>query len=310
MEGLDSFDKAAWTKEMLHIFCDICIKAIDMGMRPNTHFNKTRWKFLITSFKEQTGHAFTKTQLKNKWDGCKKDWRIWNKLVSETSVGWNSELGIIAASDEWWKQKIQEIRGAKKFRHVGIEPSLKNKFDRMYSNIVATGAYAWAPSSGVLVGSDVDPGTSNADIGYDGLEEGSGDSEEDVIPDFQTDMARMVGGINMPSSNNTKSGGKRKERDHYDVRGGKKKTTGIGVQLLSRCNHLLESMSTKSDSTSLNMDREGCSIREVMAELHSIPRVSIEDEFHDFATEYLSLRRKREMWASMGDKQQKLRSLQ
>uniref|UniRef100_A0A2K2AUW2 Uncharacterized protein n=1 Tax=Populus trichocarpa TaxID=3694 RepID=A0A2K2AUW2_POPTR len=128
----------------------------------------------------------------------------------------------------------------------------------MYSNIVATGAYAWAPSSGVPVGSDVDPDTSNADIGYDGLKEGSGDSEEDVIPDFQTDMARM---------------------------------------LLSRCNHLLESMSTKSDSTSLNMDRE------VMAELHSIPGVSIEDEFHDFAMEYLSLRRKREIWANMGDKQ-------
>jgi hypothetical protein len=29
----------------------------------------------------------TKTQLKNKWDGCKKNWRIWIKLVSETSVG-------------------------------------------------------------------------------------------------------------------------------------------------------------------------------------------------------------------------------
>ena len=187
---------------------------------------------------------------------------------------------------------MQEIRGAKKFKHVGIEPSLKNKFDRMYSNIVATRVFAWTPSSGVPTGSGVDPGTSNADIVDDGLEEGNGDSEEDMIPDFHTDMARMVGGINMSSSNNIKSGGKRKERDHYDVRGRKKKTSRIGVQLLTRCNHLLESMSTKSDSTFVNMDREGCSIPEVMAELHSIPRVSIEDEFHDFATEYLSLRRK------------------
>jgi hypothetical protein len=129
---------------------------------------------------------------------------------------------------------MQEIRGAKKFRHIGIEPSLKNKFDRMYSNIVATRAFAWAPSSGVSAGSDVDPGTSN--IACDGLEEGSDDSEEDVIPDFQTNMVRMVGGINMSSSSNTKSGCKRKERDHYDVRGRKKKTSGIGVQLLSRCN--------------------------------------------------------------------------
>ena len=198
---------------------------------------------------------------------------------------------------------MQEIRGAKKFRHVGIEPSLKNKFDRMYSNIVATGEFAWAPSSRVPASSDVDPGTNNANIDCAGLEEGSGDSKEDVILDFQTDMTWMVRGINMSSSSNTKSGGKKKARDPYEVRGKKKKTYGIGVQLLSRCNQLLESMSTKSDSTSVYMDCEGCSIREVMAELHLIPGVSIEDEFHDFATEYLSLRRKREMWASMGDKQ-------
>ncbi|KAG6751419.1 hypothetical protein POTOM_045955 [Populus tomentosa] len=58
---------------------------------------------------------------------------------------------------------------------------LKHKFDRMYSNIVATGEFAWAPSSRVLARSDVDPGTSNTDIDRDGLEEGSGDFEEDVI---------------------------------------------------------------------------------------------------------------------------------
>ncbi|KAG6794262.1 hypothetical protein POTOM_003504 [Populus tomentosa] len=103
----------------------------------------------------------------------------------------------------------------------------------MYSNIVATGAFAWAPSSGVPAGSGLDPGTSNADIVDDGLEEGSGDSEEDVNPNFQTDMARMVGEINMSTSSNTKSSGKRKGRDHADVRCRKKKTSGIGVQLMT-----------------------------------------------------------------------------
>ena len=76
MEGVESMDKAAQSKEMLHIFYDLCIKTIDMVIRPNTHFDKMGWKFVITSFQEKTGHAFTKTQLKNKWDGCKKDWRI------------------------------------------------------------------------------------------------------------------------------------------------------------------------------------------------------------------------------------------
>jgi hypothetical protein len=60
MESLETMDKAAWTKERLHAFYDLCIKAIDIGIRPNTHFDKTGWKYLLTSFKEQIDHAFTK----------------------------------------------------------------------------------------------------------------------------------------------------------------------------------------------------------------------------------------------------------
>jgi hypothetical protein len=46
-----------------------------------------------------------------------------------------------------------------------------------------------------------------------------------------------------------------------------------------------------------------------MAEFHSIPKVSIDDDFHDFAIEYLSLRRKREMWSRMGGLKEKLKWL-
>ena len=35
-------DKTTWTKKMLYIFCDLCIKTIDLGIRPNTYFDKTR----------------------------------------------------------------------------------------------------------------------------------------------------------------------------------------------------------------------------------------------------------------------------
>jgi hypothetical protein len=57
------------------------------------------------------------------------------------------------------------------------------------------------------------------------------------------------------------------------------------------------------------MDRQGCSIPEVMTELHSIPEVLIDDDFHDFAKEYLSLRRKRKMSSSMGGLEEKLKWL-
>lgn len=188
-------------------------------------------------------------------------------MISETGVGWSSELGTNLASNEWWKAKLQEIRGAKKFRHVGIEPSLKIKFDIMYSSIAAIEEYAWAPSLGVLGGNDIDPFINKVNIDGTDMEERSDDSEEDEISNLKNDMSRMVGRVNMSSSNNIKSSGKRKERDPSKVRGRKKKTSGIGVQLLSRWDQLLESMSTRSNFTSLHMDRQDCSILEVMAEL-------------------------------------------
>ena len=116
--------------------------------------------------------------------------------------------------------------------------------------------------------------------------------------------------MHMSSSSNTKSSGKRKEREHPESRARKKKSSRIGVQLLSNLNQLIESMSTRSDSTSVNMDFSGCSIPEVMVEFHSIPKLSFDDEFFDFITEFLGLQRKREMWSSMKTLEQKYSWLQ
>jgi len=63
------------------------------------------------------------------------------------------------------------------------------------------------------------------------------------------------------------------------------------------------SRSNNSDSTSISIDQEGCSIPEVMTELHSIEGVHIGDDFHGFATEFLGLRRNREMWSTMGNRE-------
>ena len=80
MEYSQSQDKACWTREMLNTFCDICIKAIEKGMRPNTNFDKAGWKYVMNCFKERTGHALTKAQLKNRWDGIKKELENMEKI--------------------------------------------------------------------------------------------------------------------------------------------------------------------------------------------------------------------------------------
>uniref|UniRef100_A0A6N2L008 Myb/SANT-like domain-containing protein n=1 Tax=Salix viminalis TaxID=40686 RepID=A0A6N2L008_SALVM len=110
----------------------------------------------------------------------KKDWRIWTKLISKTGVGWSNELGTISATDEWWKAKIQ---------------------DRLYSSIVATREYAWAPSLGVHGGANcVHPDTNDANIDTVDLEEGRCDSEEDINLASDNDITRLVGGLDMSNS--------------------------------------------------------------------------------------------------------------
>jgi len=95
MDDSQSQDKACWTRKMLHAFCDICIKAIEQSMRPNTHFDKAGWKYVMNGFKDQTGHVLTKAQLKNKWDGIKKRLEnmekvdFWNKSRLECWT-WNN----------------------------------------------------------------------------------------------------------------------------------------------------------------------------------------------------------------------------
>jgi hypothetical protein len=73
---------------------------------------------------------------------------------------------------------------------------------------------------------------------------------------------------------------------------------------------MVDNMSNNSDSTSISRDRKWCSISEVMTELHSIEGVHISDDFHGFATEFLGLRRNREMWSTMGNLENKMKWLQ
>uniref|UniRef100_A0A6N2NBK5 Uncharacterized protein n=1 Tax=Salix viminalis TaxID=40686 RepID=A0A6N2NBK5_SALVM len=76
------------------------------------------------------------------------------------------------------------------------ELTLKLKYDRMYSNIVATGEYAWAPSSGVQ-----------------GDEDESGDSEEDINPASNNDI--------------TSKSGKREEKEANEGQAKKKKMVSL-----------------------------------------------------------------------------------
>uniref|UniRef100_A0A6N2KYW1 Uncharacterized protein n=1 Tax=Salix viminalis TaxID=40686 RepID=A0A6N2KYW1_SALVM len=94
-----------------------------------------------------------------------------------------------------------------------------------------------------------------------------------------------VGVLNWGQSHQRMSGGKQKFRKLKEPK---------------NWDHLVDSMSTRSDSTSLHMDKQGCNIREVMAQIHSIPGIHVYHDLYDIATEIMLQRRRREMWATNG----------
>ncbi|KAG5248876.1 protein ALP [Salix suchowensis] len=98
----------------------------------------------------------------------------------------------------------------------------------MFSGVTATGQHAWAPSSGTLPGSDEDLDAINVGLQGADLEEGSGDSDEhEDINAENYQNSQGVGGQHISSSSNTRSSGKRKQRDVPERRSRKKKSPGI-----------------------------------------------------------------------------------
>ncbi|KAI0507198.1 hypothetical protein KFK09_013319 [Dendrobium nobile] len=70
-----------WDIDSTLLYCDICIGEIELGNRPNTHFNKEGWTNLMNKFNSRTEKSYDRTQLKNKWDQLKKDWKLWKDLL-------------------------------------------------------------------------------------------------------------------------------------------------------------------------------------------------------------------------------------
>ena len=82
----------------------------------------------------------------------------------------------------------------------------------MFTNIVATGDYAWASSSEVLLDHNIGvDGNQHANVEQADLKKGSGDSEEDGIPNFADDVFNMVRGICLPVATAAVVGKERKE---------------------------------------------------------------------------------------------------
>ncbi|XP_057986581.1 uncharacterized protein LOC131169084 [Hevea brasiliensis] len=106
--------RVAWSSEQFNLFVKICVRGTNLGKR-----NGGGWG--------DKGYTWLQNELRQ--DPIK---------------------GTVVAPDEWWNEKIKENSNFARFREKGIGQELYENYQELFLGIVATGEFAYAPSSGVL----------------------------------------------------------------------------------------------------------------------------------------------------------------
>ncbi|XP_062074957.1 L10-interacting MYB domain-containing protein-like [Humulus lupulus] len=141
--------KTIWDPPTHEKWIDLAVEQVRAGNRNGSHLSKLGWKIIIEKFNLATKRNYDRKQMKNHWDNVKKEWQLWDSLLrGETGLGWDIQRQTVDAPDEWWDAKLRKYLDAAKFRVRGLEHSFK--LDELYRDVTATGARAWAPTSGSL----------------------------------------------------------------------------------------------------------------------------------------------------------------
>ncbi|XP_028751933.1 L10-interacting MYB domain-containing protein-like [Neltuma alba] len=174
--------KATWDPYTTKILIDVCAEQIVHKERQGTSFTRPGWGKIEKNFQERSGRMYDRRQLKNRFDILRKDWKLWDKLMSgETGIGYDVATNRILASDEWWQRKLLVDPNFKKFRYQGL--MFASELQKIFKDVVASGEYMYAPSASQPQSTPVtQAGTEEEEdvyrVGLD-QQEGSGDSEDE-----------------------------------------------------------------------------------------------------------------------------------
>ncbi|XP_074369439.1 uncharacterized protein LOC141710809 [Apium graveolens] len=263
------YSKAKWTMSTTHTFCDICIQAIQKGMRPSTHFTVEGWQFVVSNFQRITSLTYDKGKLKNKWDLLKTEWKLWKELIGkETGLGWDPRLEMIDASTDWWDDKIKINKEYAKFRKKGLEPDLVTKNDVMFGSTVATGEFSWTPSSNCNVPLVSHPNSTDENV-VD-LNDSEDDAFEKSVEMFLNEDDDMSDGATTLGKRQRKGKGKLESQcnaSENKPKKGKIQKGGVAAKLRSDISKLVASVEKKTTS------EDGYTIKDAMDDLHNIPDI-------------------------------------
>ncbi|XP_024030775.1 L10-interacting MYB domain-containing protein-like [Morus notabilis] len=266
---------------------------VEAGRRPGTHLDKVGWENLIQKFNEATKRVYKRQQLKNKWDALKNDWKLWKELIGkETGLGLNIKKNTIDASEEWWHNKLQIHPNAARFRTRGIEPLLEEKLNRMFMNTVATGVYAWTPSSG-QVPCESDKGENDKSSLPEQLES-SGESGEPI----RSELAQ---------ARKNKRPIERDERQNKVKKGKGNVKVGGAAKLSQQIDRLVDIVESRSTGSSIApSDTGNCSMAKVVEVLDSLPGLQTGSELYFFSVHLLLDKCKRDAFMAFKEPEVKL----
>ncbi|KAG8377600.1 hypothetical protein BUALT_Bualt08G0049900 [Buddleja alternifolia] len=299
-KNVETTEKASWDLRTTEIFIKICVEELLAGNRPGSHFNKTGWDNLVRKFTTSTNRNYTRIQLKNRWDSLKKEWGIWKRLLrGESGLGWNNEKGTIEATPDWWQRKIQEVPDAAKYREKG--PILLEDQEMLFSDVVATGASAWTPSSGILPPHLLDELDESSDVQFHNFNDHVNE------PNAETDATTNTQAESGPIGGNRRGSAEFSTR----IRGKKIKKMSNGDKIVRCLERMVGTLETDSSlSNSSKEHGQQYSIKDCLDILEEMSGIEEGDTMWMYATRLFLKPSVREMFLAIKKNETRLRWLQ
>ncbi|XP_059637494.1 uncharacterized protein LOC132279515 [Cornus florida] len=132
--------KLLWDESLIEKFVNIMVEEVKVNNRSGTTFSKSGWSNLVKQMNVHTGRKFGLTQLQNKFNGLRKIYTEFKKLLSETGVGYNHETGMVIVEEERWDRLCKVVTNANKYKKYEC-----NHFDKMstiFGDTYARGMHA------------------------------------------------------------------------------------------------------------------------------------------------------------------------
>ncbi|XP_028786187.1 L10-interacting MYB domain-containing protein-like [Neltuma alba] len=301
--------KATWDPYTTKILIDVCAEQIVHKERQGTSFTRPGWGKIEKNFQERSGRMYDRRQLKNRFDILRKDWKLWDKLMSgETGIGYDVATNRILASDEWWQRKLLVDPNFKKFRYQGL--MFASELQKIFKDVVASGEYMYAPSASQPQSTPVtQAGTEEEEdvyrVGLD-QQEGSGDSEDG---NFGVDPTATAGftddfagcNLNTPAStgpSGSGSYGKRKRGETSDVK--KKKKASASTKISDS----LSVIAAASDKRAAALVEDPQIVDKVLAHLTTVEELNDDPQLYYACAKMLTRLRwaRRAYWGFMHDR--------